>query len=141
MAIHSAAVASAAVWQVQNTPRALFDVDVFDEFVAFHSETAVRHIANSCGHGHSDPNDMPLPGNTDEITSKLSTEVTAVVATWQFIVASVLDVVESAIEQVELRGIVKLGHFQRSDPVANLMVVLCDGQAAQPTISTTSDQE
>ncbi|HCG56340.1 MULTISPECIES: hypothetical protein [Brevibacterium] len=124
MAIHSAAVASAAVWQVQNTPRALFDVDVVDEFVAFQSETAVRHIADSCGHGRSDPNDMPLPGNTDEIMSKLSTEVTAVVATWQFIVAGVLDVVESAIEQVELRGIVKLGHFQRSDPVANLMVVL-----------------
>ncbi|WP_350271274.1 hypothetical protein AAFP32_07445 [Brevibacterium sp. CBA3109] len=117
-------VASAAVWLVQNTARALFDVDVFDEFVAFQSETAVRQIVNSYAYGHSDPNRMPLPGNTDEITSKLSAEVTAVVAAWPFVVAGVLDVVESAIEQVEGRGIVNLGHFQRSDPVANRMIVL-----------------
>ena len=36
---------------------------------------------------------------------------------------------------------VTLGHLERSDLVSNLMIVLCGDQAAQPTISTTRNQE
>ncbi|WP_252199616.1 SPFH domain-containing protein [Brevibacterium sp. RIT 803] len=68
-------------------------------------------------------------------------QATAVVAARQLIVEGAVGMVETAIEQIEGRGIVKLGHLERSDLVANLMIVLCGDQAAQPTISTTRNQE
>lgn len=68
-------------------------------------------------------------------------QATAVVAARQLIVEGAVGMVETAIEQIEGRGIVKLGHLERSDLVSNLMIVLCGDQAAQPTISTTRNQE
>ena len=40
-------IAAVVVWQVQDTARALFEVDDFVQFVAIQTETAVRHIATS----------------------------------------------------------------------------------------------
>lgn len=67
-------------------------------------------------------------------------QATAVVAARQLIVEGAVGMVETAIEQIEGRGIVTLGHHERSDLVSNLMIVLCGDQAAQPTISTTRNQ-
>jgi regulator of protease activity HflC (stomatin/prohibitin superfamily) len=68
-------------------------------------------------------------------------QATAVVAARQLIVEGAVGMVETAIEEIEGRQIVKLGQTERSDLVSNLMIVLCGDQAAQPTISTTRNQQ
>lgn len=67
-------------------------------------------------------------------------QATAVVSARQLIVEGAVGMVETAIEQIEGRNIVRLGQVERSDLVSNLMIVLCGDQAAQPTISTTRNQ-
>ncbi|MBH0120676.1 SPFH domain-containing protein [Rhodococcus sp. CX] len=67
-------ISAVIVWQVQDTARAVFDVDDFEEFVAVQTEAAVRHIAGS--YPYDAPADtMSLRQNAAEITTKLSEEV------------------------------------------------------------------
>jgi regulator of protease activity HflC (stomatin/prohibitin superfamily) len=69
-------IAAVVVWQVQDTAQALYSVDDFLSFVAIQAETAVRHIASSypytAGEGV-----LSLRENADEITQRLSEEITA----------------------------------------------------------------
>ncbi|GAA0407723.1 SPFH domain-containing protein [Microbispora corallina] len=72
-------MAAVVVWQVEDTAKAVFEVDDFVEFVAFQTETAVRHIAGSYPYdGHDDT--LSLRENADEITGRLSAEIQARVA-------------------------------------------------------------
>ncbi len=72
-------MAAVVVWQVEDTAKAVFEVDDFVEFVAFQTETAVRHIAGSYPYdGHDDM--LSLRQNADEITGRLSAEIEARVA-------------------------------------------------------------
>jgi hypothetical protein len=69
-------IAAVVVWQVQDTARAVYEVDDFVEFVGIQAETAVRHIATSYpydGHGAA----LSLRDNAEEITEKLSVEIAA----------------------------------------------------------------
>ncbi|GAA1645993.1 SPFH domain-containing protein [Actinoplanes couchii] len=68
-------IASVVVWQVEDTARAVFEVDDFIEFVAIQTETAVRHIANSYSYDSHDTDRMSLRDNADEITTQLSEEI------------------------------------------------------------------
>ncbi|MEV6601136.1 SPFH domain-containing protein [Actinoplanes sp. NPDC051346] len=68
-------IASVVVWQVEDTARAVFEVDDFIEFVAIQTETAVRHIANSYSYDSHDSARMSLRDNADEITARLSEEI------------------------------------------------------------------
>jgi regulator of protease activity HflC (stomatin/prohibitin superfamily) len=70
-------IAAVVVWQVEDTAKALFEVDDFVEFVAIQTETAVRHIANSYPYDVPDPGEMSLRDNADEITERLSAEIQA----------------------------------------------------------------
>ncbi|GAA4415994.1 SPFH domain-containing protein [Actinokineospora soli] len=71
-------IAAVVVWQVEDTARAVFEVDDFIEFVGIQTETAVRHIATSYPYDeHSDINRLSLRENAEEITQKLSAEVGA----------------------------------------------------------------
>ncbi|MGX7723763.1 SPFH domain-containing protein [Rhodococcus sp. 5G237] len=67
-------ISAVIVWQVEDTARAVFDVDDFEEFVAVQTEAAVRHIAGSYPYDAA-PEAMSLRQNADEITTKLSAEV------------------------------------------------------------------
>ncbi|GAA4569215.1 SPFH domain-containing protein [Planotetraspora kaengkrachanensis] len=72
-------MAAVVVWQVEDTAKAVFEVDDFVEFVAFQTETAVRHIAGSYPYdAHDDM--LSLRQNADEITGRLSAEIQARVA-------------------------------------------------------------
>ncbi|GGK01782.1 membrane protein [Pilimelia anulata] len=73
-------IAAVVVWQVEDTARAVFEVDDFIEFVAIQTETAVRHIANSYPYDAHDTALMSLRDNADEITARLSEEIGARVA-------------------------------------------------------------
>src|SRR5690606_6596427 len=59
---------------------AQFEVDDFVEFVAFQTETAVRHIAGSYPYDSHDGSQISLRENADEITARLSAEIAARVA-------------------------------------------------------------
>ena len=73
-------IAAVVVWQVEDTARAVFEVDDFIEFVAIQTETAVRHIANGYSYDSHDATTMSLRDNADEITAKLSDEIAVRVA-------------------------------------------------------------
>jgi regulator of protease activity HflC (stomatin/prohibitin superfamily) len=73
-------MAAVVVWQVEDTAKATFEVDDFVEFVAIQTETAVRHIAGSYPYDAHGDELFSLRENADEITGKLSDEITARVA-------------------------------------------------------------
>ncbi|ALG06914.1 SPFH domain-containing protein [Kibdelosporangium phytohabitans] len=70
-------IAAVVVWQVQDTARAMFEVDDFVQFVSIQTETAIRHIANSYPYDSHGAEALSLRDNADEITEKLSAEISA----------------------------------------------------------------
>jgi regulator of protease activity HflC (stomatin/prohibitin superfamily) len=70
-------IAAVVVWQVQDTAKALYAVDAFEQFVATQTETAVRHIATSFSYDSHGSGELSLRDNADEITQQLSTEIAA----------------------------------------------------------------
>ncbi len=77
-------IAAVVVWQVQDTARALYEVDDFVAFVNTQTETAVRHIATSYpydAHGQFETGTgaplLSLRDNSDLITEQLSAEIAA----------------------------------------------------------------
>ncbi len=66
-------ISAVVVWQVEDTARAVFEVDDFVEFVAFQTEAAVRHIAGSFPYDSAER--TSLRDNADEITAMLSEEL------------------------------------------------------------------
>ncbi|WP_263248342.1 SPFH domain-containing protein [Saccharopolyspora rosea] len=70
-------IACVVVWQVEDTAQAVFAVDDFVRFVLTQTETAVRHIATSYPYDNHGARGLSLRENADEITEKLSVEITA----------------------------------------------------------------
>jgi regulator of protease activity HflC (stomatin/prohibitin superfamily) len=69
-------IAAVVVWQVADTASAVYSVDDFTEFVTIQTETAVRHIASSYPYTGSPDGELSLRDNADEITERLSAELT-----------------------------------------------------------------
>ncbi|MFI0859557.1 SPFH domain-containing protein [Streptomyces smyrnaeus] len=70
-------LAAVVVWQVRDTAQATFSVDDYAEFVSTQTEAAVRHIAIEYPYDAHDEAGLSLRGNAEEITEKLSAELTA----------------------------------------------------------------
>ncbi|PRW64177.1 SPFH domain-containing protein [Actinopolyspora mortivallis] len=68
-------IAAVVVWQVDDTAQASFGVDDFVEFVETQAETAVRHIATSYAYDSRGQRELSLRENAEEITAKLSKEI------------------------------------------------------------------
>ncbi|HEX4700943.1 MAG TPA: SPFH domain-containing protein [Pseudonocardiaceae bacterium] len=68
-------IAAVVVWLVEDTARALYQVDDFVEFVNIQAETAVRHIATSYPYDAHGEDALSLRDNAGEITEKLSAEI------------------------------------------------------------------
>jgi regulator of protease activity HflC (stomatin/prohibitin superfamily) len=73
-------IAAVVVWQVADTASAVYSVDDFTQFVTIQTETAVRHIASSYPYDNRGSGALSLRDNAEEITGKLSAEITARVA-------------------------------------------------------------
>src|SRR6266511_2974482 len=73
-------IAAVVVWQVRDTASALYSVDDFTEFVTIQTETAVRHIASSYPYDNRGSGVLSLRDNAEEITERLSAEITERVA-------------------------------------------------------------
>ena len=69
-------IAAVVVWQVQDTAQAIYSVDDYPQFVAIQAETAVRHIASSYPYDNRGTEVLSLRDNADEITERLSAELT-----------------------------------------------------------------
>jgi hypothetical protein len=69
-------IAAVVVWQVRDTANAVYSVDDYTQFVAIQTETAVRHIASSYPYDSRGSGALSLRDNADEITERLSAELT-----------------------------------------------------------------
>jgi regulator of protease activity HflC (stomatin/prohibitin superfamily) len=69
-------IAAVVVWQVHDTAKAIYAVDDFTKFVAIQTETAVRHIASSYPYDNRGSGALSLRDNAEEITQRLSAEIT-----------------------------------------------------------------
>ena len=65
------------VWQVRDTASAIYSIDEVAKFVTIQMETAVRHIASSYPYDSRGSGALSLRDNADEITERLSAELTA----------------------------------------------------------------
>ncbi|MFD8950325.1 SPFH domain-containing protein [Streptomyces xanthophaeus] len=68
-------LAAVVVWRVEDTARAVFEVENFTEFVETQTEAAVRHIAIEYPYDAHDEGGLSLRGNAEEITEKLAVEL------------------------------------------------------------------
>ncbi len=73
-------IAAVVVWRVDDTASALYSVDDFTQFVTIQTETAVRHIASSYPYDNRGSGALSLRDNAEEITRRLSAEITERVA-------------------------------------------------------------
>src|SRR5262249_5781130 len=70
-------IAAVVVWQVRDTASAIYAVDEVARFVTIQMETAVRHIASNYPYDSRGSGALSLRHNADEITERLSAELTA----------------------------------------------------------------
>jgi regulator of protease activity HflC (stomatin/prohibitin superfamily) len=71
-------IAAVVVWRVEDTAKALFDVDEYENYVNVQSETAVRHLASSYPYDHSEEGgaaELTLRGNSDAVNAALKNEL------------------------------------------------------------------
>ena len=68
-------IAAVVVWQVEDTARAVFEVDDFTEFVSTQTEAGVRHIANRYPYDSHQAETLSLRDNAEVITEQLSKEL------------------------------------------------------------------
>jgi regulator of protease activity HflC (stomatin/prohibitin superfamily) len=66
-------IAAVVVWRVDDTAKASFDVDNYENYVKLQSEAAVRHLATSFAYDHGDL----APGGQPEPTLLASTDIVA----------------------------------------------------------------
>ena len=70
-------IAAVVVWQVQDTAQAMYAVEDYPHFIATQAETAVRHIASSYPYDSRTSGVPCLRVNAEEITRRLSEEITS----------------------------------------------------------------
>jgi regulator of protease activity HflC (stomatin/prohibitin superfamily) len=73
-------IAAVVVWRVDDTARASFDVDNYENYVKLQSEAAVRHLASSFAYDHADmrPSRQPEPtllASADSVSRALVIEL------------------------------------------------------------------
>jgi regulator of protease activity HflC (stomatin/prohibitin superfamily) len=71
-------IGAVVVWRVDDTAKAMFDVDNYENYVEIQSETALRHLANSYPYDHIDDDqtkELTLRGDTDSISAALAREL------------------------------------------------------------------
>ena len=73
-------IAAVVVWRVEDTAKAVFDVDDFETYVATQSETSVRHLASTYPYDSGETltgsdDETTLRGNVDEVSEALRVEL------------------------------------------------------------------
>jgi regulator of protease activity HflC (stomatin/prohibitin superfamily) len=70
-------IAAAVVWRVNDTARAVLDIENFEHYVPIQAEAALRHLANEYAYDHmeDDSGELTLRAGGDEIIAKLKREL------------------------------------------------------------------
>jgi regulator of protease activity HflC (stomatin/prohibitin superfamily) len=71
-------ISAAIVWRVQDTARAVFEVDKFETYVGVQAETAIRHLATQFAYDDGedlDPDETTLRAGQDEVVKALVAEL------------------------------------------------------------------
>ena len=70
-------IAAAVVWKVDDTARAVLDIDNYEHYVPIQAESALRHLANEFAYDHvdEDSKDLTLRAGGDEIIAMLKREL------------------------------------------------------------------
>ena len=70
-------IAAVAVWRVENTAQAIFDVEDYSSYVEIQSESAIRSIASRYAYDQGEEHEITLRGGADEVALALKEELQA----------------------------------------------------------------
>ncbi len=71
-------IGAAVVWRVQDTARAVFEVDDFEQYVSIQAEAAIRHVASQFAYDEGDDIDsreITLRAGADEVMAAMIAEL------------------------------------------------------------------
>jgi regulator of protease activity HflC (stomatin/prohibitin superfamily) len=68
-------IAAVVVWRVEDTAKAAFDVDDFENYVHIQSESAIRHIASLYSYDRGEEHEPTLRESADEVAAALKKEL------------------------------------------------------------------
>ena len=68
-------IAAVVVWRIDDTARAFFDVDDYENYVPIQSESALRHLANMYAYDNGEGNETTLRNNVNEVSQALRREL------------------------------------------------------------------
>ncbi|RZS98358.1 SPFH domain-containing protein [Cecembia calidifontis] len=165
-------VGTIVVWQVENTFKATFDVEDYENFVHLQTDAAVRKMAGKYPYDDFEAEDaeITLRSGVEEVNHSLELEIserlehagikviearishlayaseiasamlqrqqaTAIVAARRKIVDGAVGMVEMALEDLKLKGIIDFEEEKKAAMVSNLMVVLCSDRSASPVLN------
>ena len=124
----------AVMWRVQNTAKAVFNVDNFKEYLSLQCDSALRNIVRIYPYDVAPGIDTTGDGIADEGSLRGSSEVVA-----QRIKDEIQSKVnEAGLEILDEDGIVDLDEERKAAMVSNLLVVLCGSHDAQPIVNSGS---
>lgn len=68
-------IASIVIWRVEDTARALFDVEDYMAYVRTQTESALRHLASLYAYDHGEQHEPTLRSSVDEVSEQLKKEL------------------------------------------------------------------
>lgn len=68
-------ISAVIVWRVENTAKAFFEVDDYQEFVVVQSESALRNLASTYTYDDHDGEEITLRSSVDEVSHALRDEI------------------------------------------------------------------
>jgi regulator of protease activity HflC (stomatin/prohibitin superfamily) len=68
-------IAAVVVWRIEDTARAFFDVDDYENYVPIQGESALRHLANMYAYDGGEVEETTLRNNVDEVSRALRQEL------------------------------------------------------------------
>ncbi|EKB47354.1 SPFH domain-containing protein [Cecembia lonarensis] len=165
-------VGTIVVWQVEDTFKATFEVNDYENFVHLQTDAAVRKMAGKYPYDDFEAEDaeITLRSGVEEVNQSLEEEIidrlkhagikviearishlayaseiasamlqrqqaTAIVAARRKIVDGAVGMVEMALEDLKLKGIIDFEEEKKAAMVSNLMVVLCSDRSASPVLN------
>lgn len=165
-------VGTIVVWQVEDTFKATFEVNDYENFVHLQTDAAVRKMAGKYPYDDFEAEDaeITLRSGVEEVNHSLEEEIidrlkhagikviearishlayaseiasamlqrqqaTAIVAARRKIVDGAVGMVEMALEDLKLKGIIDFEEEKKAAMVSNLMVVLCSDRSASPVLN------
>jgi regulator of protease activity HflC (stomatin/prohibitin superfamily) len=166
-------ISAILVWKVEDTYKAMFEVDDYENFVKIQTDSAVRKLAGSYPYDQFEDAKaaVTLSSGFEEVNKSLEEEIserlklaginviearigylayapeiaqvmlkrqqaTAVIAARSKIVEGAVGMVESALNLLSSKELIKLDEEKKAAMVSNLLIVLCGDKDVEPVINT-----